>query len=179
DDFASMEEVLRRRFNHYLTATEELNRPGKRIDTGFGILPDLLIVDGGKGQLNRAVAVLDEFNLSQRITLVGLAKQEEELFRPGEHDSVRLEDRSQGLFLIQRIRDEAHRFAVTPHRQRRGKIGMISRLDAIAGLGPVRRKALIQRFGSIEGIKSANPEDIAGIKGISKELAMAIKTQLE
>ena len=104
-----MEEVLRRRFNHYLTATEELNRPGKRIDTGFGILPDLLIVDGGKGQLNRAVAVLDEFNLSQRITLVGLAKQEEELFRPGEHDSVRLEDRSQGLFLIQRIRDEAHR----------------------------------------------------------------------
>ena len=179
DDFASMEEVLRRRFNHYLTATEELNRPGKRIDTGFGILPDLLIVDGGKGQLNRAVAVLDEFNLSQRITLVGLAKQEEELFRPGEHDSVRLEDRSQGLFLIQRIRDEAHRFAITAHRQRRGKIGMISRLDAIAGLGPVRRKALIQRFGSIEGIKSANPEDIAGIKGISKELAMAIKTQLE
>lgn len=179
DDFASMEEVLRRRFNHYLTAKEEERTPGKKLDVGFGVLPDLLIVDGGKGQLNRAQNVLEEFHLERSFTLAGLAKQQEELFRPGTSQSVRLEDRSQGLFLIQRIRDEAHRFAITAHRQRRGKIGLVSRLDTIAGLGPVRRKALIQRFGSIEGIKAAEAQDIAGIKGISLELAISIKTQLE
>ena len=179
DDFASMEEVLRRRFNHYLTAQEDQRLPGKQLDLGFGILPDLLIVDGGKGQLNRASVVLEEFHLQESFTLVGLAKQEEELFRPGESNSVRLEDRSQGLYLIQRIRDETHRFAITAHRQRRGKIGLVSRLDTIAGLGPTRRKALIQRFGSIEGIKEADPKEIAGIKGISMALALSIKTQLE
>lgn len=179
DDFASMEEVLRRRFNHYLTTQEDQHTPGKTLDLGFGILPDLLIVDGGKGQLGRASAVLEEFHLQEAFTLVGLAKQEEELFRPGESNSVRLEDRSQGLYLVQRVRDEAHRFAITAHRQRRGKIGLVSRLDTIAGLGPVRRKALIQHFGSIEGIKAADPKDIAGIKGISLDLALSIKTQLE
>ncbi|MGB4594821.1 MAG: excinuclease ABC subunit UvrC [Anaerolineaceae bacterium] len=179
DDFASMEEVLRRRFNHYLTALEDQKLPGKQLDLAFGILPDLLIVDGGKGQLSRANTVLQAFNLQDSFSLVGLAKQEEELFRSGESNSVRLEDRSQGLYLIQRIRDEAHRFAITAHRQRRGKIGLVSRLDTIAGLGPTRRKALIQRFGSIEGIKEADPKEIAGIKGISMALALSIKTQLE
>nr|HPK27527.1 helix-hairpin-helix domain-containing protein [Anaerolineaceae bacterium] len=111
--------------------------------------------------------------------LVGLAKQEEELFLPGKSDSVRLDEHSQGFYLIQRIRDEAHRFAITAHRQRRGKIGLASRLDAIPGVGPERRKALLQHFGSIENILAANVEEIAQIKGIGADLAQAIKTQLE
>ncbi|MEA4959033.1 MAG: helix-hairpin-helix domain-containing protein, partial [Anaerolineaceae bacterium] len=109
----------------------------------------------------------------------GLAKQEEEFFLPNRRNSVRLEERSQGLYLIQRVRDEAHRFAITAHRSRRGKIGLVSRLDAIPGLGPVRRSELIKRFGSIEGILEAEPAEIAKIKGITLELAQSIKTQLE
>ncbi len=179
DDFASMEEVLRRRFNHYLTAKEKEKEPGGKPDTGFGHLPDLLIVDGGKGQLGRAVKILAEFGLNDQIQLAGLAKQEEELFLPGKSQSVRLEDRSQGLYLLQRIRDEAHRFAITAHRARRGKIGLTSRLESVKGLGPIRRKALIKEFGSIEGILKAKPEEIAGIKGISLDLAQAIQSQLE
>lgn len=179
DDFASMEEVLRRRFNHYHTAQTEKDIPGKTPDLSFSILPDLLIVDGGKGQLGRAVKVISEQGLDGRFKLVGLAKQEEELFLPGQSNSVRLEERSQGLYLIQRIRDEAHRFAITAHRSRRGKIGLTSRLDAIPGLGPTRRKELILRFGSIEAILAARPEEIAGIKGISLQLAQQIKAQLE
>lgn len=179
DDFASMEEVLRRRFSHYHSAQAEKDLPGKTPDLSFSILPDVLIVDGGKGQLGRALKVISEQGLQDRFAIVGLAKQEEELFLPGQSDSVRLEERSQGLYLIQRIRDEAHRFAITAHRNRRGKIGLMSRLDTIPGLGPARRKELILRFGSIEAIMAAKPEEIAGIKGISLELAHQIKAQLE
>ncbi|MFZ3151301.1 MAG: excinuclease ABC subunit UvrC [Anaerolineaceae bacterium] len=179
DDFASMEEVLRRRFSHYHTAQAEKNLPGKQPDQAFSFLPDLLIVDGGKGQLSRAVKVIEEQGLENRFTVVGLAKQEEELFLPERSDSIRLDERSQGLYLVQRIRDEAHRFAITAHRNQRGKIGLVSRLDSISGLGPARRKELIQRFGSIEAILAAEPEEIARIKGITLEMAQNIKTQLE
>lgn len=179
DDFASMEEVLRRRFSHYHTAQAEKNLPGKQPDQAFSFLPDLLIVDGGKGQLSRAVKVIEEQGLENQFTVVGLAKQEEELFLPGRSDSIRLDERSQGLYLVQRIRDEAHRFAITAHRNQRGKIGLVSRLDTIPGLGPARRKELIQRFGSIEAIRATEPEEIARIKGITLEMAQNIKTQLE
>lgn len=179
DDFASMEEVLRRRFTHYETAQKVKDTPGAKPDLAFGILPDLLIVDGGKGQLGRAVQVLEEFGLRGQFTVASLAKEEEELFLPDQFESVRLEDNSQGLYLIQRIRDEAHRFAITAHRARRGKIGLVSRLDTIPGIGPKRRKDLIQKFGSIEGILAADVQEIAKIKGISLELAQEIKTQLE
>jgi len=179
DDFASMEEVLQRRFARYHSAQEEKDQPGYKPDLAFSILPDLLIVDGGKGQLSRAVKVIEEQGLQGQFAIVGLAKQEEELFLPGKSDSVRLDEHSQGFYLIQRIRDEAHRFAITAHRQRRGKIGLASRLDAIPGVGPERRKALLQHFGSIENILAANVEDIAQIKGIGVDLAQAIKTQLE
>jgi len=174
-----MEEVLRRRLTHYHAAQEEKDQPGKQPDLAFSMLPDLLIVDGGKGQLSRAVKVIEEQGLQGKFAIVGLAKQEEELFLPGQSESVRLEDRSQGLYLIQRIRDEAHRFAITAHRNRRGKIGLVSRLDEIPGVGPERRKALIQHFGSIENILEADIEEIAQIKGIGPDLAQAIKTQLE
>jgi len=179
DDFASMREVLKRRFTRYITEQQEKEKPGYKPDLAFSLLPDLLIVDGGKGQLRQAIETIEEFDLQGQFTVVGLAKQEEELFLPGKSDSVRLDDHSQGFYLIQRIRDEAHRFAITAHRNQRGKIGLASRLDAIPGVGPARRKELINRFGSIDGILAASVEEISQIKGVSKEMAQAIKTQLE
>ncbi len=179
DDFASMEEVLNRRFRRWKAAQEQEDQVGKKIDLAFSILPDLLLVDGGKGQLGRAVKVLESYNLLDRVPVAGLAKEEEELFMPGSRDSIYLERHSQGLYLIQRIRDEAHRFAITAHRKRRSKQGLASRLDVIPGIGPSRRRALIQKFGSIDGIKDASPEEIAQIKGITVEMAQSIKVQLE
>lgn len=179
DDFASMREVLKRRLSRYITERQEKDTPGYKPDLAFSILPDLLIVDGGKGQLRQAIEILEEFGLQGEFTIAGLAKQEEELFLPGKSDSVRLDDHSQGFYLVQRIRDEAHRFAITAHRNQRGKIGLASRLDVIPGVGPARRKELINRFGSIDGILAASVEEISQIKGISKEMAQAIKAQLE
>lgn len=134
NDFASMREVLKRRFSRYITEQQEKDQPGYKPDLGFSMLPDLLIVDGGKGQLRQAIDVIEEFGLQGQFAIVGQAKQEEELFLPGRSDSVRLDDHSQGFYLVQRIRDEAHRFAITAHRNQRGKIGLVSRLDAILGL---------------------------------------------
>ena len=179
DDFASMREVLTRRFSNYFSENEAKDTPGYKPDLAFSILPDLLIVDGGKGQLRQAMDVLQDISLTDQFTIVGLAKQEEELFLPHRSESVRLDDHSQGYYLVQRIRDEAHRFAITAHRNRRGKIGLTSRLDTIPGIGPARRKELISRFGSIQGILAADPEEIAKIKGISIEKANAIKAELE
>lgn len=179
DDFASMREVLTRRFSNYFSENEAKDTPGYKPDLAFSILPDLLIVDGGKGQLRQAMDVLQDISLTDQFTIVGLAKQEEELFLPHRSESVRLEDHSQGYYLVQRIRDEAHRFAITAHRNRRGKIGLTSRLDTIPGIGPARRKELISKFGSIQGILDAAPEEIAKIKGISIEKANAIKAELE
>jgi len=186
DDFASMEEVLNRRFRRWKAAHEAetgtgsaAEKIGKKPDPAFSILPDLLLVDGGKGQLSRAVAVLEAYNLMDRVPVAGLAKSEEELFVPRQHESIFLERHSQGLYLVQRIRDEAHRFAITAHRKRRSKQGLASRLEVIPGVGPARRKALLNAFGSIEGIKEAPAEKIAEIKGITFEMAQNIKLQLE
>jgi excinuclease ABC subunit C len=179
DDFASMEEVLQRRFRRWKIAQETQDEVGKKPDQAFSILPDLLLVDGGKGQLSRAVAVLESYDLMDRVPVAGLAKQEEELFVPEQHESIFLERHSQGLYLIQRIRDEAHRFAITAHRKRRRKQGLTSRLDVIPGIGPARRRELLKRFGSIDGIKQAPAEKIAEIRGITLELAQSIKVQLE
>jgi excinuclease ABC subunit C len=179
DDFASMEEVLSRRFRRWKAHHEEGDSVGKKPDLAFSILPDLLLVDGGKGQLSRAVKVLENYNLLGRVPAAGLAKQEEELFLPDQHDSIFLERHSQGLYLIQRIRDEAHRFAITAHRKRRRKQGLASRLDMIPGIGPARRRALLKKFGSIDGIKKAPADEIAEIKGITLEMAQSIKVQLE
>jgi len=179
DDFASMEEVLSRRFKRWKTFHEESEKIGKKPDLAFSILPDLLLVDGGKGQLSRAIMVLEQYNLLDRVPVAGLAKQEEELFVPGQHESIYLERHSQGLYLVQRLRDEAHRFAITAHRKRRSKQGLASRLDVIPGIGPARRRTLLQKFGSIEGVKDAPADKIAEIKGITLEMAQSIKVQLE
>ncbi len=178
DDFASMEEVLNRRFNRWKTIHEDAT-PGKKQDPAFALLPDVLLVDGGKGQLSRAVAVLERFNLADKVKVAGLAKQQEELFLPGSSASILLPRHSQGLYLLQRIRDEAHRFAITAHRNRRSKEGLASRLEAIAGIGPARRKELLKQFGSIDGIKNATIEEISALPGINEALAISVKSGLD
>jgi len=179
DDFASMEEVLTRRFRRWQATQEVGAEPGSKPDESFAMLPDLLIVDGGKGQLGRAVSVLAKYNLAERIPVVGLAKQEEELFLPGKARPVLLARHSQGLYLVQRIRDEAHRFAITAHRARRSKQGLASALDSIPGIGPAKRKALMIQFGSVDMIKKASSEELSGVAGITPLLAETIKAHLE
>jgi len=178
DDFASMEEVLDRRFKRWVS-TRELRKPGDKPDPSFAILPDLVIVDGGKGQLGRAVQIFAKYDLAAKVRVAGLAKQQEELFLPENPLSVMLPRRSQGLYLLQRIRDEAHRFAITAHRLRRTKAGLASRLDRIHGIGPARRKALLAKFGSIEGILQASPEELRSISGITVEVVEALRSGLE
>ena len=178
DDFASMEEVLTRRFKRW-QAAQEKQQVGTKPDPSFAVLPDLLIVDGGQGQLGRAVKVLESFNLMETVPVAGLAKQQEELFQPGRKDSVILPRHSQGLYLLQRIRDEAHRFAITAHRKARGKVGVASRLDAIPGIGPARRKALLEKFGDVESIRLASIEELLTVPGINDEIARAIMSGLE
>jgi excinuclease ABC subunit C len=177
DDFASMEEVLARRFKRWETAQTQ-HEVGEKVDPSFAILPDLLIVDGGKGQLSRAVKVLDQFNLANRLTVAGLAKENEQLFLPSQSRPVSLPVKSQGLYLVQRVRDEAHRFAITAHRNLRGKQRLISRLDQIPGIGPARKKALLKKFGSLEGVMKANHEQLAEISGITGTLADEILREL-
>ncbi len=178
DDFSSMEEVLRRRFKRWQAAREETG-VGSKKDPSFALLPDLLIVDGGKGQLGRAVKVLEEFNLLENVPVTGLAKENEELFLPGMHDPVILPRHSQALYLVQRIRDEAHRFAITAHRNKRSKAGLASRLDSVTGIGPARRKALLTHFGSIEGIRSATVEQLMQVNGITEQIAQNLHNELE
>jgi excinuclease ABC subunit C len=178
DDFSSMEEVLSRRFKRWQSA-QELQQVGAKPDPSFSVLPDLLIVDGGKGQLGRAVKVLEEYTLTDRVPVMGLAKQQEEIFRPHMEESIILPRHSQGLYLIQRVRDEAHRFAITAHRKARGKVGIASRLDAIPGIGPKRRKALLEKFGDIEAIRQASLEQLMEVTGINEEVAIALHSGLE
>jgi excinuclease ABC subunit C len=179
DDFASMREVLARRFRRYQAgrATGVAPKlPGKKQDTSFAMLPDLLIVDGGVGQLGVAVEVLKEHGLFEAVPVAGLAKQREELFLPGRSDSILLPRRSQGLFLVQRVRDEAHRFAITAHRTQRAKVGLASQLDVIPGVGPARRRQLLKRFGSLEGIRAASEDELATV--VPRAVAQAVKASL-
>jgi excinuclease ABC subunit C len=125
-----------------------------------------------------AVEVLAKYGLTERVPVAGLAKQHEELFVPGGDEPIRLPRRSQGLYLLQRVRDEAHRFAITHQRQRRVKMGVASQLDAIPGIGPTRRKALLREFGSLDAIRRASVAEIADVPGIGPELAVAIKSGL-
>ena len=178
DDFASMEEVLTRRFRRWQAAQEDTT-PGRKLEPSFDRLPDLLIVDGGKGQLSRAVTVLERFGLTGKVPVTGLAKQQEELFVPERSQSILLARHSQGLYLIQRIRDEAHRFAITAHRARRTKEGLASRLEKIPGIGTTRRRALLNHFGSIEDIMHATEAELMTVPGITLEIAKALRTQLE
>ena len=183
DDYGAMKEVLTRRFQRYKESESgELHDPNligiQKKETAWALLPDLLIVDGGKGQLSMAIDVLKEFGLENEVPLTGLAKQEEELFVPGTNRSILLSRRSEALYLVQRVRDEAHRFANEGHRKRRAKVGVASVLDSIPGVGPKRRKALLTHFGSLDELRKAPVEEIASVPGVPYDVAEAIKAQL-
>jgi excinuclease ABC subunit C len=178
DDFASMEEMLTRRFKRWQAAGDsQAQAPGAKVDESFARLPDLVVIDGGKGQLGRVVNVLEQFGLTGKVPVVGLAKREEEIFFPNQPDPLLLPRHSQGLYLLQRLRDEAHRFGITAHRKRRSKQGMASILDGIPGVGPARRKALLKHFGSVEKIRAAALEELAQV--VPQDTAASVKAHLE
>jgi excinuclease ABC subunit C len=177
DDYASMREVLERRFRRWQTATSD-EVLGSRDIKGWAKLPDLLLVDGGRGQLGVALEVLKGFDLLDKVPVAALAKQREEIFLPGQARPVLLPRRSQGLFLVQRVRDEAHRFAIAHHRVRRRKAGVASQLDSIPGVGPARRRALLKAFGSLGAIRMASVEEVAAVPGVPYAVAEAIKEHL-
>lgn len=169
DDFASMNEIIKRRFRRAAESDEET-------DGKWTTLPDLVIVDGGKGQLNAALEALAEVGME--VPICGLAKEQEELFLPGRKDSILLPRDAQSLFLVQRIRDEAHRFAVTFHRAKRSKATFHSQLDDVPGVGPKKKKALIKAFGSVKAMREASIEELAAVEGINTQLATQIKSAL-
>jgi len=166
NDFASLEEVLSRRLAHIGQADER--------DESLGVRPDLIIVDGGAGQLAAAHRALTKLGLAD-LPHFGLAKRFEELYVPEQAEPTHLPEGSAALFLVQRLRDEAHRFAITRHRAKRAKAGVRSRLDEIGGLGPKRKRALLQRFGSVEGIRAASWEELTAVPGVTRVVAAAIK----
>jgi excinuclease ABC subunit C len=172
---------LRRRFKRmaddgYREQTIEASE--REDENAWALIPNLIIIDGGKGQLNAALEVLDEFELRDAVAIIGLAKREEEIFLPDIAEPIVLPRNSQALFLIQRIRDEAHRFGLTYHRQLRGKSAVHSGLDEIEGIGPKRRRALLKKFGSLEAIRKASIEDLISIPGMTRTAAEKLKEEL-
>ena len=188
DDFASMQETLRRRLRYLRrdadrpplaagdAATAVMEKQAARKER-FHEKPDLLLIDGGKGQLNAVVEVMHELDM-WGIPVAGLAKEHEWLFLPGSSEPVVLPPNSAGLHLVMRVRDEAHRFAIGHHRNKRGKAMTKSVLDTLDGVGPVRKKRLLTAFGSVRAIKSASVDEIAAIKGMTPALASQVKAAL-
>jgi excinuclease ABC subunit C len=190
DDTASMREVIRRRFARYLDERVETGqtdvldghldasvRGGVDPETGrprkFAYPPQLVVVDGGQPQVAAAQAALDELGIDD-VALVGLAKRLEEVWVAGQDDPVILPRTSEGLYLLQRVRDEAHRFAIAYHRQKRSKAMTSSALDGIAGLGETRRKALLRHFGSLKRLKAATVDEVMEVPGIGRRTAEAV-----
>ncbi len=173
DDFAAMEEVLTRRFRNYLRERDEGARAGKR----FAYPPNLLLIDGGKGQLNVAVRVLEDLGLED-ISVAGLAKRFEEVYLPGRSDPVRIARDSEALYLLQNVRDEAHRFAVTYHRQLRAKKLTRSILDDVFGLGSTRRTRLLKQFGSVKRMRELTEDEIIAISWLPEAVGRALFAQL-
>jgi len=177
DDYASLAEVLVRRLKRGLEEDK---------------LPDMILIDGGKGQLGVLTGVLDEFGLSARIGAVGIAKSrvmanvrgkaversEERFFLPGRKNPVSFRRGAAALFLLERLRDEAHRFAITYHRKLRSKASLRSSLEDIPGIGPARRKALLKHFGSLKRIREASLETLQQVQGLPEDLALRIYTEL-
>ena len=172
NDYASHQEVLRRRFRR-AKAGDEGSEEALR-----WAMPDLVIIDGGRGQVSAAKEVLDELGLHD-LPLAGLAKEREELFLPGAASPVVLPPTSAALYLVQRLRDEAHRFAITYHRDLRSKRQTRSAFDDLPGVGPKRRRALLRVFGSTKRVRDAPVEQIAAVPGIGAALAERIKATLE
>ena len=166
DDYAMIQEVLRRRFRRYLADEDK-----------WSIAPDLVLIDGGKGHLNAALEVMRGLGLGS-IPAASLAKEREEIFIPGNPGPVDLPQTSVALHLLQRVRDEAHRFALGYHKRLRHKEGIASALDGIPGIGPKRKKVLIREFGSVRGIKEASIDQLAAVEGMTGKLAAKVKEYL-
>lgn len=198
DDYSMMREVLTRRFKRlsderkkggalqaaegdHSVPTAPPTAPGKsqnqKDSDAWGIIPDLVLIDGGKGHLGAALQVFLELGIND-IPLSSLAKENEELFVPYVSDPIVLPRNAQGLFLVQRLRDEAHRFAITFHRERRSKKSVQSTLDMVPGIGPKRKRMLMRRFGSVRGVRDATVEEIAAVPGLTMTVARAIKDHI-
>jgi excinuclease ABC subunit C len=193
DDLAAIYEVLTRRFRRYLAerdvqiaedATDgsmlalgdaALESPAKR---KFAYPPSLLVIDGGPGQVEAAVRALSDLGITD-IAVCGLAKRLEEVWLPGEETPVIMPRSSEGLYLLQRVRDEAHRFAITYHRAKRAAAQRASELDALPGLGPARKAALLKRFGSVKRLREASAEQIAEVEGFGPRLAEMLTQALQ
>jgi excinuclease ABC subunit C len=171
DDFAAMAEVISRRFARLGGATQQ------EYDEGFAAAPNLVVIDGGKGQLSAALAAMQAYELP-RVAVIALAKRIEEVFVPGRPDPILLDPHSAGLQLLQRIRDEAHRFALGFHRQRRDAQARESLFDTLEGVGPARRRALLRHFGSAESVVAASAEELEGVPGLPAKTARRIYEQL-
>jgi excinuclease ABC subunit C len=171
DDFAAMAEIVSRRFARLAGPV------GEDYDEGFATAPNLVVVDGGKGQLSAALEAIQAYELP-RVAVISLAKRVEEVFVPGRPDPIVLDRRSPGLQLLQRIRDEAHRFAIGFNRQRRETRAFKTVFDDLPGVGPARRRALLQHFGSPERILAASEEELEGVPGLPAKTARTVYAQL-
>jgi excinuclease ABC subunit C len=197
DDISAIREVITRRFRRYLAEREEtgeldmLGDPAARDDQNhlsperslqtarkFAYPPNLVVVDGARGQAEAAAAALTELGIDD-VAVCGLAKRLEEVWLPGEEYPVILSRTSEGLYLLQRVRDEAHRFAITYHRAKRGKAATVSVLDGVPGLGPARRAALLKKFGSVKALAAASADEIATVQGIGPRLAETVVAALQ
>jgi excinuclease ABC subunit C len=172
DDFAAMGEMFGRRF-----ARLAAGPTADVYDESFAATPNLVVVDGGKGQLAAAIAAMQAFDLP-RVAVISLAKREEEVFVPGQSRPIVLSRHDPGLQLLQRVRDEAHRFAVGFHRQRRESRGFSSLFDELEGVGPARRRALLNHFGSVDAMIAASPEELEGVPGVPAKVARQVYAQL-
>jgi excinuclease ABC subunit C len=187
NDFASMQEVVKRRYkplsksftaNNTNQEEHDINESEAETDTGLDSSPNLIIIDGGKGQLSAAREIMKELNLSH-IQIVGLAKREEEIFFPENKTPMVLDRKSPELFLIQKIRNEAHRFAIEYHRKLRARKAKESLLDSVPGLGPKKKKILLEKFGTVNRILTAPLNEIEALPGFNKILAERIRERLE
>ena len=190
DDYSSMQEVLRRRFQK-LAAVQGKGQsrgdaqtlasadasPKRAQEASWNVVPDLVLIDGGKGHLSASLEVFLELGIDF-IPLASLAKENEWIFVPQTPEPIVLAPNSQGLYLVQRVRDEAHRFAITYHRKLRSKGSVASAVDYVSGIGPKRKRMLLRRFGSLKAIKEAGIEDLTAVPGITRSLALRLKEQL-
>jgi excinuclease ABC subunit C len=177
DDYAAMEEVLTRRFTALLAEREEpLGERARR--RRFAYPPQLLLLDGGKGQLQVGIRVLERLGLDDEIPVAALAKQFEELFVPGQADPIRIPRQSEALYLLQRVRDEAHRFAVSYHRKLRGRRMTRSVLDDIPGLGPTRKRRLVRELGGVRAVQVAPLETLLALPWLPDNVARAVHDKL-
>jgi excinuclease ABC subunit C len=202
DDYAAMEEVLTRRLTSLLADERVTEPPGASVGSGpegvdgagdagatpgpgrvaakrrFAYPPQLLLLDGGVGQLNVGVRVLASLGLTERIPIASLAKSFEEVYRPGRADPYRLSRQSDGLYLLQQLRDEAHRFAISYHRTLRGKRMTVGALDGVSGLGPKRRERLIEQFGSLAALRNVSKEELLGLSWLPAEVGASVFERL-